>query len=491
MVEMSVPIRWLVERRELGLTVLAGSDRLDRRVSWVHSIELADPVRWLDGGELLLTTGLRLPRSAADRRHYVESLDAAGVAAIGFGVGLSFERVPDAVVTTAERLGLPLLEVPLPTPFVAVTRAVSRRLAELEYEGVARAARGQSKMTRAALRGGPKAVVRELANTTGAGVALVGPDGKVVVAHGLRGRRAELATAVLADPRTDGPASRAGPDGTAIAQPVKVGRRVHGRLVLVSEWAATPADQLLLGHAVSLIALHREQPQRTRLDATLCGLVVDGNLDAERAAEYLAGAGLPVRDGIAVLAVLGGDPRRVLTAADRVLVEHELPLLGAVREECAIVLLPDETPDLHRALVGKASGGLAVTRDAGGLPAALRQAVTAARVAGSRDVPLVRFDSLAGQVLSATPATRAALAELAETRLRPLADADREGGTELVETLRAFLEHNGHGESASAALGVHRHTLRGRMDRVRTLLDVDLDSAHVRAELLLALTTWP
>ena len=58
-------------------------------------------------------------------------------------------------------------------------------------------------------------------------------------------------------------------------------------------------------------------------------------------------------------------------------------------------------------------------------------------------------------------------------------------GTGLAETLRAFLEHNGHTEATSAALGVHRHTLRARLERIRALLDVDLDDAYVRAELLL------
>jgi purine catabolism regulator len=181
-VEMSVPVRWLVERRELGLTVLAGKDSLDRRITWAHSIELADPERWLDGGELLLTTGLRLPRSAQARRDYVARLADAGVAALGFGVGLSFQRVPDVLVDAAERHGMPLLEVPLPTPFVAVARAVSQRLAEVEYEGITQAARGQLAMTRAALRGGPAAVVRQLAAITGGGVALFGRSGDEPVA---------------------------------------------------------------------------------------------------------------------------------------------------------------------------------------------------------------------------------------------------------------------------------------------------------------------
>jgi purine catabolism regulator len=257
---------------------------------------------------------------------------------------------------------------------------------------------------------------------------------------------------------------------------------------MVTESAPEPADQLLVGHAVSLIALDQEKPrrardERNRLGATLFGLLVDGNLAADRATEHLATVGLSLP--VAMLAVLGTDPRRALATADRVLAEHDLPLLGGTHEECAVVLT---TPELGGVLAGEigAPAGLAAAAGPDGLPAALREAVTAARVARSRGVELVRFESLAGQVLSAEPATRTVLADLAEARLRPLADADQD----LVGTLRAFLEHHGQWAPAATALGVHRHTLRGRMDRIRALLDVDLDSAHVRAELLLALVAW-
>lgn len=93
-------------------------------------------------------------------------------------------------------------------------------------------------------------------------------------------------------------------------------------------------------------------------------------------------------------------------------------------------------------------------------------------------------------MLTATPETRKILATLAETLLAPLAAHDTAHGTDLLHSLRAFLEHNGQWEAASAALGVHRHTLRSRVERVRSLLGADLDSAHVRAELLLASSAW-
>jgi purine catabolism regulator len=63
---MGVALAWLVRRQDLRLKVLAGRSSLDREVVWAHSIELTDPAPWLNGGELVLTTGLRLvPDSVA------------------------------------------------------------------------------------------------------------------------------------------------------------------------------------------------------------------------------------------------------------------------------------------------------------------------------------------------------------------------------------------------------------------------------------------
>ncbi|MFE4458226.1 helix-turn-helix domain-containing protein, partial [Nocardia tengchongensis] len=59
-------------------------------------------------------------------------------------------------------------------------------------------------------------------------------------------------------------------------------------------------------------------------------------------------------------------------------------------------------------------------------------------------------------------------------------------GTDLIVSLRAYLEAHGQWETAATALGVHRHTLRSRVARIESILGCSLDQALVRAELLLA-----
>ncbi|HNP56311.1 MAG TPA: helix-turn-helix domain-containing protein, partial [Gordonia sp. (in: high G+C Gram-positive bacteria)] len=95
--------------------------------------------------------------------------------------------------------------------------------------------------------------------------------------------------------------------------------------------------------------------------------------------------------------------------------------------------------------------------------------------------------TLAGRTLLSIAETNAALGELAAIYVAPLLAHDAAHGTALAPSLRVYLDAHGQWEAAAASLGVHRHTLRARIEKVRELLGVDLDSARVRAELLLAM----
>ncbi|BCB89899.1 PucR family transcriptional regulator [Phytohabitans suffuscus] len=479
----AVSVDWLVARPGLGLRVRAGEAGLRREIRWAHCIELPDPAPWLRGGELVLTTGLRLPRSAAGQRRYVGQLDGAGVSALALGTGLTHQRVPAAMIEAADGLGLPLLEVPYETPFEALTTAVLERLAERRYSLLTWASAVQARMTRAAVRGGSPAVVRELATATGGRALLLAADRSVVAAHPagepaaevLRGWLAGWGTASLAE---------AGPEGAVTVDAVRVGRRVHAHLALSTDRPLTQVERVLFGHAVSLIALGHELPDRDadrlrRLDATVVGLCTGAAPAGEAVAEHLAAAGL-------------GDIRVLVAApaaaAERALRAADAPVLVRVEGDGIVAIVG---ADHSIGPLGPAvRAGLSRAHPPAEGAAALAEARTAAEVARARRRPLVAFEELAGAALLAEPASREVLVRVAAVRLDPLRAYDREHRTDLVGSLRVFLEHHGQWESAAASLGVHRHTLRSRIARITEVLGGDLDDAHVRAELLLGLTAW-
>ncbi|MEV4418473.1 helix-turn-helix domain-containing protein [Patulibacter sp. NPDC049589] len=77
--------------------------------------------------------------------------------------------------------------------------------------------------------------------------------------------------------------------------------------------------------------------------------------------------------------------------------------------------------------------------------------------------------------------------DLAADVLGPL-DAEPDGRRERhLETLRAWLDHRGHGPRMAEALHLHPQTVRYRMARLRETLDVDPEDAEARFALELAL----
>ena len=78
----------LMDRADLGVrAVLLPAPRA--ALTWVVATELLQPASYLEGGELVLTTGLVMADAeAATWREYVASLVEAGVAALGLGTGI-------------------------------------------------------------------------------------------------------------------------------------------------------------------------------------------------------------------------------------------------------------------------------------------------------------------------------------------------------------------------------------------------------------------
>src|SRR4051812_2271939 len=105
---------------EMGLELAAGEPGGDAPVRWVHITELADPTPWLSGGELLLTTGLRLA-GAKKQGDFIRLLSAHHLAGLGLGVGFDHDALPKALADEADKLAFPVFEVPYELPFIAIT----------------------------------------------------------------------------------------------------------------------------------------------------------------------------------------------------------------------------------------------------------------------------------------------------------------------------------------------------------------------------------
>mgnify|MGYP001630404243 FL=1 len=78
------------------------------------------------------------------------------------------------------------------------------------------------------------------------------------------------------------------------------------------------------------------------------------------------------------------------------------------------------------------------------------------------------------------------LDDYVESRIGELIKADQmqEGG--LCETLETYLAHNCNANAAAEYLFIHRNTMRYRMDKIKRILDDDINDMEVFLELKLA-----
>lgn len=495
----------LLARPDLGLRLESAEHTkpaaLARPVRWVHSSDLADPTPFLSDGLLLLTTGTQFEDAGDDTAlylAYVRRLTGRGVIGLGFGTQVVRAGIPPRLVDACEAEGLPLFEVPYRTPFIAVARANAEAIAAEAYARRSWALAAQRAIALAALRpDGLGATIAELSRQLDAWVGMFDAAGELSHEHPVSGlddqTTLELRQEVAAVLRRGARAGSALHIGATPFTLQTLGR--GGRLRGVIAIAAGELDQEGRGVVTAVIAmagLALEQQQglsraRGALRSGLVQSLLTGDPAlARRIARDLWGPlpAAPVRvamtdaasargEGLAELLELRVDERRGRLFFGR----GDDGLVLVVPADDRTVL--DEVADRFGARIG-------VSDPAGydEFAAAVDQARTARDRGGVSAVTEFATVARSGVLSALSPDARA----LAAAELAPLVAHDRDNGTQLVETLRTWLDQDCSHEASARALGVHRHTVRARLTAVEEVLGRDLTSFATRAELWAALT---
>ena len=466
-------VRDILELPSLGLTLAAGADSLDREVTWIHVSELSDPTPWLEGGELLVTTGIGIGESAAGRRAYLRRLAEHGLAGLAFGIGFGHDSVPRQLVDEAARLGFPILVVPYELPFIAITKAGATSLANERLGRLEHALVVHEQLSATVLEGrGVQALLAVLCEHVGCSARLVDESGCVLgERHGTR---------------------RLDFDDDALELPVVVGGET-ARLTIASDAALTEEDSLVLHHARTALAFELSRRRAVssaelRLAGDLIDDLLNDRLDEREITRRLVAFGLDPDRTYAGLLIAGaeGEPAETtrVAAAREIESRGEVHLSAARRERAAFLVVADDEAaarELAEAIVerlGDARAGVGRPAAGRGLGKSLLEA-RAALDGGSGPVATYR-DLGSLELLLGLPG--AALEAFVDRVLGATAGRER-----LVESLTALLDSGCRWSEAAATLGIHRHTLRYRMEQLRKQTGRHPDDPAQRMELWLAI----
>jgi len=488
-----VAVQVLLDVAELGLVARHVPDP-DLDVRWVATSELADPSPYLEGGEVLLTTGLETAHWRREWGPYVRRLAARGVTAIGLAVGLTYETTPEPLLDACRKHGVALFEVPRATTFVSISRAAAQLLQAVEESATQRALELQRQLTQAALREDEPAALLKAVAGIGAMASTVAPDGTLDL--GPFGTRPELhdpaeVAQVLRRLRSRGLRAASSVEtgnGTLLVHPLGVRGRPHRYLVTGFAGRASGLQRSTIAMAVTLLSLAEERKR--------AGRETDRRLRARALELLLAGddrtAGLLLQVGPQPRPRLPRTPVVLRAAGALEAIEEGVELL-----ESRLVLGGVLSGELVGVSTGSSAAGLAADLAQVGLRVGIGEPASLSSVARSHETAAHALELTTDQVrvlswdaqvhrgvLSLIDASRAAA--FGDSFLDLLGEGT--SGAVLVETLRSFLLHHGSQLKVAADLGIHRNTVRHRVAQIEDALGRSLGDPQTRVDAWVALT---
>ena len=534
-----ITVQDILEIPDLNLKLLAGHKAVTNPLRWVHITEMADPTKWLRGGELLLTTGLGVQNAEDDEQlAMLRRLIEANISGLGFGVGFGFKKVPAHLIEFADEHDFPLFEVPYKIPFIAITEAVASKIVNEQYSLLQRSLAVHEKLTRIVLEEkGLQFIISTLAALVGCSAVLFDFHGLVVCEASHRRRiPAELVAELwrqISERRAQRQQFAVDGRGHAAAvqvYPVVASHRIGAFLAVMKDTGEfSDYDRIILHHVVTVTALElvkRKAVAETekRLAGDFFDELIASDLFEEEIARRLAFFGLePEAEHLIALVdidafkafvdgkgekqetVVQDIKERLHWAVDEFLAQRDVLFISASRSDSVVMLLQlgseshkmvlELAADLQRAIesmIPEVTVSVGIGRPHTSL-VDLRQsyyeahyAIKIRKLKGNTSV-IASFDDLGSYGLLLGLQDTLSLEVFYDSVLGKLQEYDELNSSGLVKSLARFLEANGHWGEAAERLYVHRHTLRYRMKRVEEITGRDLGSSQDRMEFWLAL----
>ncbi|GAA3125906.1 PucR family transcriptional regulator [Streptosporangium carneum] len=508
--------------------VVAGADRLDTRVRWVHVGEVTDIAHLLRGGELVLTTGIALPDDPESLTSYVAELAAVGASGLIVELGRKFIReLPRSVVNAAEEHGLPLVTLARETPFVQITESVHARIIDIQLEELRASEQLHEVFTELSVEGAsPAEVLSQVARLSGRPVLLENLAHQVLACETAGRDTGALLASWETRSRAVAPEGRTAYDSSSGWLVTMVGARGQdwGRLILLCDSTPGPRDIVLAERAATTLALgrllerHQESLERQAHGTIITGILTHAYSDPEEAAARARAVGVPLTgrklisvvlrvcepqegplEGQEQLAKLG----ELADAAAAACRDARFPaLVGALDQNRVGVLLPLPPRTLAEPSLTTLADRLRMTFTtpfvlaAGSVVESIRDVrrsfLEAEQVA---DVAVRQPD---GRAFYRLPDLRlrgllhllrddARLQTFAERELGPLLAHDAQRGGDLTRILRIYLAAGRNKAVAAQKAHLSRPAFYDRLRRLERVLDIDLDDIESCLSLHVAL----
>ncbi|KQU01925.1 hypothetical protein ASG56_20595 [Rhodococcus sp. Leaf7] len=484
----------LVANQYLNVRLKTATDatRLSRTISSVAPTELIEPTGYLSGNELLTLSGIGMNfGDARTWNAYVERLARVPVTGILFHSGVVHPAVPQGLIDAGNVFDVPVLEVAPPVNLLQVHRLVNDTIQAEHYAVLRSSLALADRCAELEARGTTLlGLLEEIRIVVGGDVGLVDSQGRMVASR-------------PAGMRWNVPGLRAPAKTDALVEHLRLLNPVRGSERFAIAVRSPQNDSVvdsLLGPVGSIVSLHLNSTaehynvENDRMRSLVEHLRLPDSESPRFTKKLMRAAGFDPQKPIVLITVrTGADPHDSWRM--RLDLTDIFPTLGLLEtERYSLLIGQDFDRDSAQPATLRRLHDIAPRRPAivtAPLPGigALRTAV----MASPRQLDRVQEPTAARpfdlpSVLATALSTGGV--EQALEFIRPLNDYDVESGSELVRTLRAFLDADGSPTRTATALFIHRNSLTYRINRIGELLGVSLSTMDGKATCSVALAVW-
>ncbi len=122
---MITTIEWLLEQKEIpGFHFVAGKNGKTNKITGVNIIDNPDTIRFLVGGELILSTGYFLKEDEDLKNSFIKDLHSKNCAGLVIALKRYLNEIPQNMIDDANSIGFPIISVSFETNFSEISRMI-------------------------------------------------------------------------------------------------------------------------------------------------------------------------------------------------------------------------------------------------------------------------------------------------------------------------------------------------------------------------------
>lgn len=530
--------------------LIGGAGGLDRIVESANMQEVPHVERWMHPGEILFSAGYAFEGPDGGVK-VMERIDAIGAAALAMKPGQCLDRVPENMIACADRIDLPLFQLPEELPYIDHIIPILERINQQQLFQLRRVESIHNQLTQTILREeGLEGICLTLHQVTGKPVCITAPTGRSLLAS--CPRDASLDTAALQEALANRLQGRGswdlkpnqcntigyGQGCMAICVPIVLHERQHDCLAYLlldcGSEHLPDTDLMAFEHASSLISIELlkeraivEQEQKIR-EKLLEDLLMKRYEDKQMLYRRGLSLGVDLEKPYCIFII---DPdgfedyinHRLKGSSEAQLQQIKSKIQGMIRAEMEHLCIPQLLLGNSMSMVGMIS--VSGTGDVARCRAALGRLITRIEAA----YPKLYFSAGIGRVQTDITQADAGLREARlalncsrlpqfqsrdrtacfeelgaltflsqltgsqamecyyQEHIGRLIDYDRERGTDLVNTLDCYFHCRQNLRLTAETLFIHKNSVIYRLKKMESLLGVSLSDSLTAFDLQLCL----